>query len=89
LSQVFYGDRVDPLTPATPNLKETSMSKHEKLEEKLEQKSPATPDSITKDAELSEEQLKEVSGGFSSAIQGAHFDKVYLHVRKAGGEHVE
>ncbi len=39
------------------------MSKHEKLEEKLEQKSPATPDSITKDAELSEEQLKEVSGG--------------------------
>ena len=36
------------------------MSKHE---EKLEQKSPATPDSITKDAELSEEQLKEVSGG--------------------------
>jgi len=36
------------------------MSKHEP---KLEPKSPAKPDSITTDAELSEEQLKEVSGG--------------------------
>jgi len=59
------------------------MSKHE---EKLEQKSPATPDSITKDAELSEEQLKEVSGGsitkkidvaspifFQKAVSGSSF----------------
>jgi hypothetical protein len=42
------------------NIRETIMSKRE---EKREQKSPAKPDSIAKDAELSEEQLKEVSGG--------------------------
>ena len=35
-----------------------------KPEATLDQKSPAKPDSITNDAELSDEQLKEVSGGF-------------------------
>jgi len=43
------------------NIRETIMSKHD---EKLEQKSPAKPVSITKkDGELSEEQLNEISGG--------------------------
>jgi type VI protein secretion system component Hcp len=42
------------------NIRETIMSKHD---EKLEQKSPAKPVSITKDGELSDEQLKEISGG--------------------------
>jgi type VI protein secretion system component Hcp len=47
--------------PCRSNKRETIMSKHD---EKLEQKSPAKPVSITKkDGELSEEQLKEISGG--------------------------
>ena len=34
-----------------------------KRKEKPEQKSPAKPENISKDAELNEEQLKDVSGG--------------------------
>jgi hypothetical protein len=48
----------------------------------LERKSPAKPDNIAKDAELSEEQLKEVSAG---SCVGAHYTKVTLQMRKAGG----
>ena len=68
------------------------MSKHEA---KLEQKSPVKPDSITKDAELSEEQLKEVSGGFTGFFigNGAENPKPApgpaLHVRKAGKGQLE
>jgi hypothetical protein len=61
--------------------RETMMNKHE---EKTEQKSPAKPDSIAKDAELSEEQLNQVSAGSSSGA--AKNTKVFLHVRKAGGD---
>jgi hypothetical protein len=50
-----------------PQQRKISMSKHEP---KLEPKSPAKPDSITTDAELSEEQLKEVSGGFCGFFTG-------------------
>jgi hypothetical protein len=75
-----------------PQQRKTSMSKHEA---KLEQKSPAKPDSIAKDAELSEEQLKEVSGGFLGFFIGHGTEATKPtgpsgpHVRKAGGDQQE
>ena len=59
------------------------MRKHE---EKPGQKSPAKPDSITKDADLSEDQLKEVSGGHSNCASGVHYKSVSLSMRKSGGD---
>jgi hypothetical protein len=64
------------------------MSNHDATQEP---KSPAKPDSITKDSELSDEQLKEVSGGFLGFFIGhptetpkATGPSGALHVRKAG-----
>jgi hypothetical protein len=66
--------------PSMPQQRKIAMSKSTK--KGLERKSPAKPDSVAKDAELSEEQLKEVSAGSCS---GAHYTKVTLQMRKAGG----
>jgi type VI protein secretion system component Hcp len=60
------------------------MSKHD---DKLEQKSSATPDSITKDAELSEEQLKKVSGG--SITRTIDKASPLLFQKCATGEHFQ
>jgi hypothetical protein len=63
-----------------PQQRKTTMSKSTK--KGMEPKSPAKPDNIAKDAELSEEQLKEVLAG---SCVGAHYTKVTLQMRKAGG----
>ena len=62
-----------------PQQRKTTMSKDKG---KQAQKSPAKPDGIAKDAELSEEQLNKVSAGSGAPTTA----KVFLHVRKAGGD---
>jgi bacteriocin-like protein len=69
--------RLDPF-PTT----EITVSKHR---QKLEQHPSAEPTSITEVGELSEEQLNQISGGFSNAEHGATYAKVSLGLRKSSG----
>ncbi len=70
------------------------MSKHDAPQEP---KSPAKPDGITQDAELSDEQLNDVSGGFLGWFIGKPAETPNTtkptgsggHVRKAGGDQLE
>jgi hypothetical protein len=61
------------------------MSKHDATQEP---KSPAKPDSVTQDAELTDEQLNDVSGGFLGWFIGKPAETPKTTQPTGGGGHV-